>query len=149
MSWWTGHEVQANGEMIHVKTLYEVLDRVFRPPKRTLDLPLRIPISNIYPGQIVAGRIEQGELQEGQELMFLPQQALEDSATVRSIQIHSKPKDSAQAGDFVGLTFKDLDPGRKVRWGDVVVLKDDPTFQNVLRFHAEVLVRKAEIRIGL
>ena len=51
MPWWTGQDVKragGAGEAVNVSTLYDVLDKVFRPPKRRAEAPLCMPVSNTY-----------------------------------------------------------------------------------------------------
>ncbi|CAK9072853.1 unnamed protein product [Durusdinium trenchii] len=153
MAWWPGQELQIGQETIHVKTLYDVLNQVFRPKQSSqAELqPLRMSISNVYctprdRTKIVAGRVEQGCLQAGEEIRLLPEDGDESEATVDSIQMFSQARDSATEGDLVGLKLAGL--GRKPRSGDVVVAKDDMSFRNVIRFDAQVMVRKREIKTG-
>merc|ERR1712039_352046 len=64
MDWWSGCDVDASGEKLHVDTVYDFLDKVCRVPERPVSAPMRMPISGIYKikgvGDVLAGRVEQG-----------------------------------------------------------------------------------------
>merc|ERR1719420_687962 len=76
MAWWSGTDVLVGSETIHVDTLYDVLDTVCRVPERPMSAPMRMPISGIYKikgvGDVLAGRVEQGIVKPGEEVVFLP-----------------------------------------------------------------------------
>merc|ERR1719413_115438 len=77
MSWWTGVDViVGSSEKLHVHTLYDVLNNLCRVPERPISAPMRMPISGIYKikgvGDVLAGRVEQGVVKPGEEVVFLP-----------------------------------------------------------------------------
>merc|ERR1711881_746634 len=78
MGWWSGADVLVGSaeEKIHADTLYDVLDKVCRVPERPISAPMRMPISGIYKikgvGDVLAGRVEQGIVKPGEEVVFLP-----------------------------------------------------------------------------
>ena len=87
-------------------TLVEALDS-FRPAPRPVDLPLRLPVQDIYKfddRRIIAGRIESGRLAVGDRLLFSPSSK---TAIVNSIEGWNVPAPAlqAQAGESVGLTL--------------------------------------------
>merc|ERR1712224_170829 len=57
-------------------TLVECLNNFIKPPQRHPELPVRLPISNIYNikgvGQIICGTVEQGTLSPGDEVGIVP-----------------------------------------------------------------------------
>merc|ERR1712137_1505985 len=57
-------------------TIVDALNDFIHPPKREPDLPLRMPISNIYNikgvGQIIAGTVEQGTIRPGDVVGITP-----------------------------------------------------------------------------
>ena len=63
MKWWKG------------KTLYQTRDKL-KPPKRLIDLPLRLPISDIYLvpniGMIISGKVETGIIKPGMAIKLAP-----------------------------------------------------------------------------
>merc|ERR1711918_224479 len=74
--WWKGMTVEYGSakEMIHCDTLFDVLDKMCRVPERPISAPMRMPISGIYKikgvGDVLAGRVEQGQVKPGEEVVF-------------------------------------------------------------------------------
>jgi len=105
-------------------TLIEALDS-FRPAPRPIELPLRLPVQDIYKfddRRIIAGRIESGRLVVGDRLLFSPSGK---TAHVMSIEGWSRPTAplQGQAGDSVGLT---LDEQIFIERGEIASLLDNP-----------------------
>jgi len=48
MSWWSGADVEIEGDKIHVDTLLNCFNDMCRVPKRSTDKAMRLPISGIY-----------------------------------------------------------------------------------------------------
>ncbi len=90
-----------------VPTVVEALDRFHGAP-RELDLPLRLPVQDIYKfdtRRIIAGRVEVGRLAVGDTLLFSPSNK---SARVASIESWNQPAPvSAVAGESVGITLSE------------------------------------------
>ncbi len=113
-------------------TLIEALDS-FRPSLRPVDLPLRLPIQDIYKfddRRIIAGRIESGGLAVGDRLLFSPSNK---TARVHSIEgwNRSSPALQAQAGESVAIT---LDEQIFIERGEIASLPDSPpVLTNVFR----------------
>ena len=87
-------------------TLIEVLDG-FRPAQRQVELPLRLPIQDVYKfdeRRILVGRIESGRLAVGDEILFSPSNK---SARIASIEAWHAPAPilEAHAGESVGITL--------------------------------------------
>merc|ERR1712066_771483 len=76
MTWWSGMDVVCESGSMHVTTLYDVLNDFCRVPQRPVSAPMRMPISGIYKikgvGDVLAGRVEQGQVKPGEEVLFLP-----------------------------------------------------------------------------
>merc|ERR1711896_80682 len=76
MSWWTGYDIECGKETVHCDTIYDVFDKFFRVPERPSSAPMRMPISGIYKikgvGDVLAGRVEQGIVKPGEDVVFLP-----------------------------------------------------------------------------
>jgi bifunctional enzyme CysN/CysC len=105
-------------------TLIEALDS-FRPAPRPVELPLRMPVQDIYKfddRRIIAGRIESGRLAVGDRLLFSPSGK---TAHISSIEGWSRPTAvlQAQAGESVGLT---LDEQIFIERGEIASLLDNP-----------------------
>lgn len=104
-----GHNIVARTDRMgwyEGPTLLEALDE-FRPSHREVDLPLRLPIQDVYKfdeRRILAGRIESGRLSVGEELLFSPSNK---SAYVASIEAWHAPGPvlEAHAGQSVGITL--------------------------------------------
>merc|ERR1712172_378664 len=113
MDWWKGMDIAVKDETIHCDTVYDVLDKMCRVPERPVSAPMRMPISGIYKikgvGDVLAGRVEQGVVKPGEEVIFLP--------------THT----ASNPGVNVGLNIKGLDKNNMPRSGDVMVYKKDTT----------------------
>jgi len=156
MPWWTGVEVENNGEKTHVKVLYDFLDKVCRVPERPTSAPMRMPISGIYKikgvGDVLAGRVEQGLVKPGEEVVFLPTHTASNPCTgkVFTVEMHHQRAEQAKPGDNVGLNIKGLDKQNMPRSGDVMVYKKDTTLGQTKEFDAQIQVLDIpnEIKVG-
>merc|ERR1712014_158016 len=94
---------------------------------------MRMPISGIYKikgvGDVLAGRVEQGVVKPGEEVVFLPTHTASNPCTgkVFTVEMHHTRVDFANPGDNVGLNIKGLDKNNMPRGGDVMVYKKDTT----------------------
>ena len=106
-------------------TLFEAIDAINMPPKPT-DMPLRLPIQDVYKisgiGTVPVGKIETGVLHVGKTVMFNPSQ---QSAEVKSIEMHHTNVDKAEPGDNVGFNVRGLSAD-DIRRGDVAGYTDTP-----------------------
>ncbi|MEX2641904.1 MAG: adenylyl-sulfate kinase [Acetobacterales bacterium] len=113
-------------------TLVDGLD-AFTPPAWLSDLPLRMPVQDVYKfdqRRIVVGRIESGRLRIGDEVMFSPSNS---TARIRSIESwgREEPLLALSAGQTAGVT---LDQPVFVERGEVMShLQRPPTLTNVFR----------------
>lgn len=160
MPWWTGTDVQlpksAGGGTVHVETLLEALNNFVRLPPRKTEASFRMPVSGVHNikgvGDIITGRVEQGVIKPGQEVVFLPSHTNSNDCggKVFSIEIHHTSKDSAAPGDNVGLCIKGMNKERLPVVGDVMVLKSDQTLKACKRFTAQVQVlnHPGELKVG-
>jgi bifunctional enzyme CysN/CysC len=92
-SWWNG------------PTLVEALEALPEGPAADAAAPVRLPIQDVHltgSRRVVAGRVAQGALRAGDELMVLPSG---ERAHVATLEGWSQPLQSAVAGDSVALTF--------------------------------------------
>merc|ERR1712194_273312 len=157
MTWWNGMDVLYEGkEKIHVDTLFDVLDTWGRVPERPISAPMRMPISGIYKikgvGDVLAGRVEQGVVKPGEEVVFLPTHTASNPCVgkVFTVEMHHMRVDFANPGDNVGLNIKGLDKHNMPRSGDVMVYKKDTTLGQTREFDAQiqVLAIPNEIKTG-
>ena len=106
-------------------TLFEAIDAIQMPPKPT-DRPLRLPIQDVYKisgiGTVPVGKIETGILNAGKTVVFNPSQ---QSAEVKSIEMHHTMVDKAEPGDNVGFNVRGLS-ATDIRRGDVAGYQDNP-----------------------
>ena len=113
MSWYSG------------MTLFEAIDAVQMPPK-PVDKPLRLPIQDVYKiggiGTVPVGKVETGVLNSGKTVQFNPS---EQSAEVKSIEMHHTVVDRAEPGDNVGFNVRGLS-ATDIRRGDVAGYTDNP-----------------------
>jgi elongation factor 1-alpha len=109
-------------------TLFEAIDKVQMPPK-PISKPLRLPIQDVYKisgiGTVPVGKIETGTLHAGKTVMFNPSQ---QSAEVKSIEMHHTNVAKAEPGDNVGFNIRGL-AATDIRRGDVAGYTDnEPMF---------------------
>ena len=109
-------------------TLFEAIDNIEMPPKPT-DRPLRLPIQDVYKisgiGTVPVGKIETGVLNVGKTVVFNPSQ---QTAEVKSIEMHHTNVEKAEPGDNVGFNVRGL-AATDIRRGDVAGYTDnEPMF---------------------
>ncbi len=103
-----------------------VLDALgrFSLPPAPKDLPLRMPVQDIYKfdqRRLIVGRIETGQMSVGDTILFSPSNK---TARVNSIECwNAEPPHTAVAGDSVALT---LDEQIFVERGEVISHETDP-----------------------
>jgi len=157
MPWWTGCDVKTmGGAKAHVHTILDVLEKAVEIPKRITDKPMRMPVSGIYKikgvGDVVTGRVEQGKVEPGAEVVFIPTHAPSTPCTgkIFTVEMHHKSVPQALAGDNVGLNVKGLVKENMPRVGDVMILKSDDTVGRVDKFTAQVQVlnHPGELKVG-
>ncbi|GAA5901072.1 uncharacterized protein JCM6883_004743 [Sporobolomyces salmoneus] len=93
-------------------TLVETLDHL-QVPNRSLEAPLRIPVSNVFKGQsatasglAVSGRVESGIVQVGERLAALPG---DETGVVRAIEVDTELVPYALAGQNATLFLSGID----------------------------------------
>jgi len=159
MGWWKGCDIpnpNDGNKVQHIDTLYDVFDKFFGVPDRPSSAPMRMPISGIYKikgvGDVLAGRVEQGIVKPGEEVVFLPTHTASNPCTgkVFTVEMHHQRVDFAQPGDNVGLNIKGLDKNNMPRSGDVMVYKKDTTLGQTREFAAQIQVLDIpnEIKVG-
>ena len=115
-------------------TVLQALDS-FQAVTRPLELPLRLPIQDVYKfdeRRILAGRIESGILRVGDRLLFSPSNK---TGRVQSIELWNAevPPVQAQAGESVAITLEDqifVERGEMVSHADT-----PPMLTTVFRAH--------------
>lgn len=99
-------------------TLLEALED-FEAPEKPTDLPLRVPIQDVYSitgvGTVPVGRVETGIMKKADNVIFEPAGA---SGEVKSIEMHHEMLESAEPGDNVGFNVRGVGKN-DIRRGDV------------------------------
>ena len=136
-------------QKMKVTTLIEAIDSM-EPPKRPTDLPLRLPLQDVYKiggiGTVPVGRVETGILKPGMTVMFAPPML---STEVKSVEMHHTQLEQAVPGDNVGFNIKGLSV-KDIRRGNVASdAKKDPA-KGAKNFTAQVIVMNhpGEIKNG-
>ncbi|RYE83110.1 MAG: translation elongation factor EF-1 subunit alpha, partial [Methanosarcinales archaeon] len=88
--------------------LVEALDEM-REPKRPSDLPLRLPLQDVYKiggiGTVPVGRVETGIIKPGMSVTFGP---VGITTEVKSVEMHHESLPQAVPGDNVGFNIKNV-----------------------------------------
>merc|ERR1719281_839989 len=145
MNWWKGVAVKnLAGDNVQVVTLLGALNKFRGVPERKSDAALRVPVSGIYKikgvGDVLTGRVEQGILKPGDEIVFLPTHttALPCQGKVFSLEMHHKRVEQALPGDNVGMNIKGLEKKNMPREGDVMIVKADSSLKPIANFTSTV-----------
>jgi elongation factor 1-alpha len=136
-------------EKMKCVTLIEAIDSM-EPPKRPTDLPLRLPLQDVYKiggiGTVPVGRVETGILKPGMTVVFAPPMI---STEVKSVEMHHTQLEQAVPGDNVGFNIKNVSV-KDIRRGNVCgdTKKDPP--KGAKNFTAQVIVMNhpGEIKNG-
>jgi elongation factor 1-alpha len=158
MAWWNGQDVLGSDgkTKVHVETLYDCLDRLVELPERDLASAMRLPVSGVYKikgvGDVITGRVEQGKVEPGAEVIFLPTHTKANACTgkVFTVEMHHKSVDFAAPGDNVGLNVKGLDKMNMPQVGDIMIMKNDESLKKCGNFTAQVQVldHPGELKVG-
>jgi len=156
MDWWKGTDVKVGKETIHIHTLLDALEKMITIPDRPKESIMRTPISGIYKikgiGDVLTGRVEQGTVRPGEEVIFLPTHTASTPCTgkIFTVEMHHKSVESATCGDNCGFNIKGLVKENMPRVGDVMILKKDDTLRRAAAFTAQirVLEHPGELKVG-
>merc|ERR1739841_343201 len=117
-------------------TVVDALNNFIQPPKRHPELPVRLPISNIYNikgvGQIICGTIEQGTLRPGDVIGIVPSGL--KGKKMFSIEQHKKVLESAGPGNSVGMSIKGISKDEVVSPGDIIYLEKEGELKPIKSF---------------
>jgi elongation factor 1-alpha len=157
MPWWKGTDIEVPGKgKKHITTLLEALEEMVVPPERASNKAMRTPISGVYKikgaGDVLTGRVEQGTVKPGDEVVFLPTHtaSLQCMGKIFSVEMHHKSQPAATAGDNVGLNVKGLVKENMPRVGDIMILKSDQSIKKCKEFtcQVQILNHPGELKIG-
>ena len=131
-----GVDVEVSKDMLHVHTMYAVLDKMCRVPDQPVNAPMRMPISRIYKikgvADVLAGHVEQGIVKPGKKVLFLPTHIACNpcAGKVFTVEMHHTHVDFANPGDDVALNIMGLDKNNMPKSGDVMMYKKNTTLGN-------------------
>ncbi len=151
VSAWEGQNVTKPSEKMpwyKGPTLVEAMDSLFEPPEPPINLPLRVPIQDVYSirgvGTVPVGRVMTGVLKVGDRIIINPPGKVGE---VRSIEMHHKPLEQAIPGDNIGFNVKGIGKD-DVKRGDVVGHPDNPPTV-AKEFIAQVVILRHPTSIGV
>jgi len=154
--WWKGVDVLVGTQTMHIDTLFDALENMVQLPTRPTDSKLRLPLSGAFKikgvGDVLTGRVEQGTVKPGDEVIFLPTHTTSTACTgkVFSVEMHHKQVESAGPGDNVGMNVKNLNAKNMPRSGDVMILKSDTSLGRCKSFTVQVQIMNhpGELKVG-
>ena len=141
-------EVSSNTPWYKGDSLMDALDKL-TPPEKPTDLPLRIPIQDVYSitgvGTVPVGRVETGIMKKGENVIFEPAGA---SGEVKSIEMHHEQFEVAEPGDNIGFNVRGVGKN-DIRRGDVAGHTDSaPTVAKEFTAQVVVLQHPGVITVG-
>lgn len=128
--------------------LIPALDKLTAPEK-PVDLPLRIPIQDVYSitgvGTVPVGRVETGVMKQGDNVIFEPAGV---SGEVKSIEMHHEVFPEAEPGDNIGFNVRGVGKN-DIRRGDVAGhTSNAPTVAKEFTAQVVVLQHPGVITVG-
>jgi elongation factor Tu len=132
------------GDEEHGKKILELMaavDSYIPEPTRDTDKPFLMPIEDVFTitgrGTVVTGRIEQGQINSGEEVEIIGIQEETQKTVVTGLEMFNKTLDFAQAGDNAGVLLRGT-KREEVERGQVVAKPGSITPHT--HFKAEVYV---------
>jgi elongation factor Tu len=132
------------GDEEHGKKILELMaavDSYIPEPVRDTDKPFLMPIEDVFTitgrGTVVTGRIEQGQINSGEEVEIIGIQDAVQKTVVTGLEMFNKTLDFAQAGDNAGVLLRGT-KREEVERGQVVAKPGSITPHT--HFKAEVYV---------
>merc|ERR1719456_1884358 len=131
---------------MNVVTLKEALNDFVQPAARDPDKPMRLPVSGVYKikgvGDVLTGRVEQGAVKPGEEVLFLPTHTASTACPgkIFTVEMHHKKIEAGMSGDNIGMNVKNLNKENMPRVGDVMIYKTDTTLSTSTNFSAQLQV---------
>jgi len=120
-------------------TLLGALDNL-PVPSRPTDLPLRLPINDIYKisgvGTVPVGRVETGIIKAGMLIAFTPGK---QQAECKTVEMHHEVLPEAGPGDNVGFNVKGIDT-KDIKRGHVASDAKNKPCSEVTDFLAQVVI---------
>lgn len=159
MPWWKPVDVKiaTTGGECKVGCLLDALNDMVNLPPRNTEAVLRAPIGKVITSIkgiecVVTSRLEQGFVNKGDEVVFLPTHTSSNACAgkVFTIEMHHKEHAQAGPGDNVGMALKGLPKANMPRDGDIMIKKSDTTLKSCATFvvQAMVLDHPNQIKVG-
>jgi len=147
MPWWKGMKCKISKQAaVMVVTLKDALNDFVQVAKRDEGAAMRLPVSGVYKikgvGDVLTGRVEQGNVKPGEEVIFLPTHTASTACPgkIFTVEMHHKKIEAGGAGDNIGMNVKNLNKENMPRVGDVMIYKSDSTLSTSENFEASVQV---------
>merc|ERR1712021_288058 len=147
MPWWNGMKCKISKEKaVHINTLKEALNDFVQIAKRDPEKPMRLPVSGVYKikgvGDVLTGRVEQGSVKPGEEVIFLPTHTASTACPgkIFTVEMHHKKIEEGMSGDNIGMNVKALNKENMPRVGDVMIYKTDDSLHTSTNFSAQLQV---------
>merc|ERR1712196_256667 len=153
------HKPYAEARFDEIKAeMQNVLKHVGWPPnfveKKVPILPISgfngdnlLSVSGVYKikgvGDVLTGRVEQGNVVAGKEVIFLPTHTASTACPgkIFTVEMHHKRlEDGGKSGDNIGMNVKNLNKDNMPRVGDVIIYSDDASLKTSENFSAQVSV---------
>jgi elongation factor 1-alpha len=142
ISGWTGENMKEKTDKLpwyKGPTLLGALDQL-PVPSRPFDLPLRLPINDVYKisgvGTVPVGRVETGIIKAGMMICFVPGKEV---AECKSVEMHHEVLPEAGPGDNVGFNVKGID-SKNIKRGHVASDSKNKPATEVTDFLAQVII---------
>lgn len=116
---------------------------LFEEPKKPVDMPLRMPIQEVYSitgvGTVPVGKIVTGKMKPGDKVIVLPARTGKGIVgEVKTIEMHHQQLNEAIAGDNIGVNIRGVGK-QDIDRGDVIAHVDNPP-SVVEEFIAQIIV---------
>ena len=142
ISGWTGENMKEKSDKLpwyKGPTLLGALDNL-PVPSRPTELPLRLPINDIYKisgvGTVPVGRVETGIIRAGMTIAFCPGK---QAAECKSVEMHHEVLPEAGPGDNVGFNVNGID-SKDIDRGHVASDANNKPAAEVIDFVAQVVI---------
>lgn len=137
--WFSGWTPEGKPDAEPIRSLEEAID--FYPiPERLLNLPLRIPITNILDikgiGKVYTGRIESGVCTPGMKVIVAPSGV---ATEIKTLEIHKTARKRVEAGENCGITLKSNEETAKIKQGSVISEAGKSPCKKTYAAHAMVI----------
>ncbi|XP_070556539.1 uncharacterized protein [Ptychodera flava] len=140
------HPKEARLKMWYNKhTLVEQIDK-FKPPKRPIDKPFRLCVSDVFKGMgsgfSVSGKIVSGNIQAGDRILVKP---AGEQGNIKTVLVQDEDTKWACAGDHVTLTVTGIDQMR-VNVGSMLCSPSEP-IKATTKVNARVIIFNIDVPI--